>query len=83
MINIAINDDVYNWANSYAKEHHTSIKEIVENYLSKLRHSSAQTDDAEAKLQQLIGMTKGMRLDAEDLNGDKTKQAYLDEKYAN
>lgn len=82
MINIAINNDVYNWANSYAQEHHTSIKEIVENYLRKLRHSSTKADAAEAKLQQLIGLTKGMKLDAADLNGDKAKQAYLEEKYA-
>lgn len=82
MVNIAINNDIYNWANRYAQEHHTSIREIVESYLSKLHHSSANTDDAEAKLQQLIGLTKGMKLDAADLNGDKAKQVYLDEKYA-
>lgn len=51
-------------------------------YLSKLHHSSTKADDAEVKLQQLISLTKGMKLDDEDLNGDKAKQAYLDEKYA-
>lgn len=82
MMNIAINNDVYNWANSYAQKHHTSIKDIVENYLLKLRHSSTKVDEAEVKLQHLIGLTKGMKLNADDLNGDKAKQAYLEEKYA-
>lgn len=39
-------------------------------------------NNAEAKLQQLIGLTKGMKLDAADLNGDKAKQAYIEEKYS-
>lgn len=82
MMNIAINNDVYNWANIYAQEHHTNIKDIVENYLLKLRHASTQVDEAEEKLQQLIELTKGMKLNADDLNGDKAKQAYLEEKYA-
>lgn len=82
MMNIAINNDVYNWANSYAQEHHTNIKDIVESYLLKLRHTTAKVDDAESQLRQLISLTKGMKLDSDDLNGDKAKGSYLLDKYA-
>lgn len=81
MANIAINNDVYNQAAIYAREKHTSIKDIVETYLRKLRPSSAITEDADDKLQQLIQLTKGMQLGEDDLNGDKAKQEYLKEKY--
>lgn len=83
MINIAISNDVYNWADRYAQEHHTNIRDLVENYLNKLRHSSAQVDEAEMKLQQLLGLTKGMKLNNDDMNGNKAKQDYLENKYAN
>lgn len=81
MVNIAINNDVYDLASVYANEHHTSIRDLVENYLKKLRPSKVKTDEAEEKLQKLISLTKGMKLSADDLNGDKARQEYLEEKY--
>lgn len=81
MVNIAINNDVYNWASMYANEHHTNIRDLVESYLMKLRPSKVKTDEAEVKLQELLSLTKGMKLSADDLNGDKAKQGYLEEKY--
>lgn len=82
MVNIAINNDVYDWASIYASEHHTSIRNLVESYLKKLRPSIVKADEAEEKLQELVSLTKGLKLSADDLNGDKAKQEYLEEKYA-
>ena len=41
--------------------------------------SHSHADDAEKKLQELISLTKGLHLDADDLNGDKAKGSYLED----
>ena len=51
-------------------------------YLEKLRPSHKQADEAEMKLEELISMTKGFHVDADDLNGDKAKSKYLEGKVA-
>lgn len=33
------------------------------------------------KLQELIGLTKGFHIDADDLNGEKAKSRYLESKF--
>ena len=81
-INISINSDIYHDALEYAQEHHTSIKNIIESYLVKLRPiKSTASNQADIKLQELINLTKGLKLDADDINGDEAKQSYLEEKY--
>ena len=54
---------------------------MLVSYLEKLRPSRLHADDAEAKLQDLIGLTKGFHLDDDDLNGDKAKSKYLNSKF--
>lgn len=49
--------------------------------INKANHFSTKGEEAEVKLQQLISLTKDMKLDASDLNGDEAKQAYLNERY--
>lgn len=81
-INISINSDIYHGALEYAQEHHTSIKNIIESYLIKLRPTKLPTSNqADMKLQEMINLTKGLKLDADDINGDKAKLSYLEEKY--
>ena len=81
-INISINSDIYHSALEYAQEHHTSIKNIIESYLIKLRPTKLPTSNqADMKLQEMINLTKGLKLDADDINGDKAKLSYLEEKY--
>ena len=55
---------------------------MLVSYLEKLRPSHKQADEAEMKLQELIGLTKGFHVDADDLNGDKAKSKYLEGKVA-
>lgn len=74
-IQITVNPDVYRGASAYAAEHNTSVKEILVSYLEKLRPSRSLSDDADKKLQELIGLTKGFHLDADDLNGDRAKSS--------
>lgn len=81
MMNIAVNNDVYRMASLYAREHNTNVEEMVEEYLRKL-HPSSVEKDAVIKLQHLISLTKGMKLDVDDINGDKAKSAYLKTKYS-
>jgi hypothetical protein len=78
-IQITVSPDVYRGASAYAAEHNTSVKEILVSYLEKLRPS--RSDDADKKLQELIGLTKGFHLDANDLNGDKAKSRFMKEKF--
>lgn len=80
-IQITVSPDVYRGASAYAAEHNTSVKEMLVSYLEKLRPSRLHADDAEAKLQELIGLTKGFHLDDDDLNGDKAKSKYLNSKF--
>lgn len=80
-IQITVNPDVYRGASAYAAEHNTSVKEILVSYLEKLRPSRSLSDDADKKLQELIGLTKGFHLDADDLNGDKAKSRLMKEKF--
>lgn len=55
---------------------------MINKTINKAHNSYNKADEAEVKLQQLIiGLTNGMKLDLSDLNGDKAKQAYLNEKY--
>lgn len=79
-MNIAVNNDVYRRALLYAREHNTNVEVIVEEYLRKL-HPSSVEKDAGIKLQQLLNLTKGMKLDVDDINGDKAKDAYFKTKY--
>lgn len=80
-IQITVSPDVYRGASAYAAAHNTSIKEMLVSYLEKLRPSHKQADEAEMKLQELIGLTKGLHIDTDDLNGDKAKGRYLEGKF--
>ncbi len=80
-IQITVSPDVYRGASAYAAEHNTSVKDILVSYLEKLRPTRSLSDDAEKKLQELIGLTKGFHLDADDLNGDKAKSRLMKEKF--
>ena len=80
-IQITVSPDVYRGATAYAAAHDTNIKEMLVSYLEKLRPSHSHADDAEKKLQELISLTKGLHLDADDLNGDRAKGSYLEDKF--
>lgn len=82
MGNIAVSNDIYNNALEYARKRDTTLSVIVEGYLKKLIPSMVTKDEAEAKLQQLIGLTKGFHLNPDDINGDRNRGEYLKEKYA-
>jgi hypothetical protein len=81
-IQITVSPDVYRGASAYAAAHNTSVKEMLISYLEKLRPSHKQADEAEMRLQELIGLTKVFHVDADDLNGDKAKSKYLEGKVA-
>lgn len=80
-IQITVSPDVYRGASAYAAAHNTSVKEMLVSYLEKLRPSHKQADEAEMKLEELISMTKGFHIDADDLNGEKAKSRYLEGKF--
>ena len=80
-IQITVSPDVYRGASAYAAAHNTSVKEMLVSYLEKLRPSHKQADEAEMKLEELISMTKGFHIDADDLKKKKKKSRYLEGKF--
>lgn len=78
-LTLSLDESVIKKAKTFAKKNHTSLSQMVENYLSDLTRKEQQKDEHE--ISPLIkGLSGVLQLPANyDYKKDRTK--YLDEKY--
>ena len=89
MATISLNPTLYTQAQNYAKADGMSVEEWVAMLITrftpakKKRYKMKKIEDLSPELQALIGFAKpAIESDDDDINGDKARTEYLNEKYA-
>lgn len=86
MNTIVINPELYFSAQSYATEHKVDITVLVEQYLQRLLQLDKKTyalkeiNELAPTIQQLVGVIPVTEEEKADLNGEKARMEYLQEK---
>lgn len=90
MSTITIDSNIYEKAEQYAHSHNVSVRTLVESYFRRLVHTSnekksvpmKELKDLSPEVRQLIGIVSPKEKDGQDLNGEKYRTDYLNEKYS-
>ena len=88
MATISLNPTLYTQAQIYAREDDMSVEEWVAMLIKrfvpakKKVYKMKQIEELSPELQALIGFAKPVIADDDDINGDKARMEYLNEKYA-
>ena len=86
MSTISLSQALYAQAQSYAREDNLSVKEWVALFIKrfvpnkKKEYKMKKIEELSPELQTLIGFAKPSADDDNDINGDKTRMEYLQEK---
>lgn len=84
MNTITIDNNIYNWAESYAKMHNITLKELAEKALmmvvkKKQGFKLKSEEELSPAIRSLIGIAEP---NDKDLNGKDARMAYLEEKFS-
>ena len=88
MTTISLNPAVYTQAQNYARENNMSVEEwvgmLIMRFVSnkKKGYKMKKIEELSPELQAIIGFAKPSVADDNDINGDKARMEYLNEKYA-
>ena len=78
---IVINPNLYDSAQSYVKQRGLNLTRLIENYLkSILEIEDSQRQELPDAVNSLLGASGG-QLDRDDLNGRQAYHSYIEEKY--
>lgn len=88
MATIVLNSSLYSQAQSYAKADGMSVEEWVAMLITRFTPAKKKTykmkkiEELSSELQDLIGFAKPAVVSDDDINGDRARTEYLNEKYA-
>jgi hypothetical protein len=88
MATISLNQTLYAQAQSYAQADHMSVEEWVAKLIIRFAPEKKKTykmkslNELSPELQAIIGFAKPEVADEDDINGDKARMEYMNEKYA-
>lgn len=88
MATISLSQALYAQAQSYAREYNMSVEECVALLIKRFAptkkkdYKMKKIEELSPELQVIIGFSKPSVDDENDINGDKARMEYLQEKYA-
>lgn len=78
---VAINPNLYNSAQTYAEQRGLNLTNMIEGYLARLVASKETTMDEETPDVVLSLLGSGSPVEKDDLNGREAYYGYVEEKY--